>query len=293
MMIKRKGKYAVSEKEPELLPFWYHCKCGGKAALSFEKSAESLFGVGSCLNCNREYRLNLGTEESLNLSFISDRISARAISMNLVFFKGLGVCCYVGGIGGQDYLTETRYIASRLNIPFPPIAFWRPHDTYLGIGQLEAILQYRRITENFDITKWENEVSCFIDRMEEIHSKINKLEAEKEELIRQLRQSDHAQKKNLQEKIIKISKKQGKIKSEENISVLNRDLKILKNIPVTLNLIPSIIDYAINVGLKETSKQWIIFLREDGNLFSDISMNSVLDDVPELGAFASLLKNFQ
>jgi hypothetical protein len=125
--------------------------------------------------------------------------------------------------------------------------------------------------------------------MGKIYSQIETLEAEKEELVNQLKQVDHAQKIKLQEKIISISRKQGKIKRETNLSVLNRDLKILENVPVALNLIPSIIDHAINIGLKETSKQWLNFLKEDGNLFSDVYMNSVLDDLTELKPFTSAI----
>jgi len=46
-----------------------------------------------------------------------------------------------------------------------------------------------------------------------------------------------------------------------------------------LDLIPSIIDYAVNVGLKETSDQWIRRLGEDGSLSSDVRLESVLNHV--------------
>jgi hypothetical protein len=41
-------------------------------------------------------------------------------------------------------------------------------------------------------------------------------------------------------------------------------------------LIPSIIDYALNVGLKETSDQWMRHLNEKGSLESDVYLESVL-----------------
>jgi len=69
---------------------------------------------------------------------------------------------------------------------------------------------------------------------------------------------------------------QTEVKRSSNLSVIYRKLKILENVPVVLNLIPSIIDYAVNVGLKETSDQWIRYLRENGSLSSDVPVESVL-----------------
>lgn len=289
LMIKKKGAAAVSETEPELVPFWYHCECGGKSRLHLERSDKSLAGIGSCTGCHKNYTIDLGTEKNPDISHISDRISARAISMTLVFFKGLGVSCYVGGIGGHDYLAEASYVADKLKISFPPIAFWRPHDRYLGIGQLEAILQFKRITGNLDISKWETEVNRLKKRIAGIYSRIDELELEKQKLVKQLKKRDQAQKKYLQERIREISRKQGRMKGETNLSVLNRDLKMLENVPVALDLIPSIIDYAVNIGLKETSEQWIEFLMKDGNLFSDIYIRSVLDDLTPLKPFSSAI----
>ena len=61
--------------------------------------------------------------------------------------------------------------------------------------------------------------------------------------------------------------------------MLNRDVKILENIRITIILIPSIIDYAINIGLKETSDQWMKFLLDDGFLDSKVYLNSHLDTI--------------
>ena len=78
----------------------------------------------------------MGKVDDIDISDIASNISARAISMLLVFSKGLGLSCYIGGIAGTPYLKETRYVANKLNIILPPIVVWRPRDKYLGIGQL-------------------------------------------------------------------------------------------------------------------------------------------------------------
>jgi hypothetical protein len=59
-------------------------------------------------------------------------------------------------------------------------------------------------------------------------------------------------------------------------------LKILENVSTVLDLIPSILDYAVNVGLKETSDQWMRHLGEDGSLSSDVHLESVLNHVVKL-----------
>jgi hypothetical protein len=61
-------------------------------------------------------------------------------------------------------------------------------------------------------------------------------------------------------------------------------LKILENVSTVLDLIPSILDYAVNVGLKETSEQWIRHLGEDGSLSSDVHLESVLNQIVRLDA---------
>jgi hypothetical protein len=66
------------------------------------------------------------------------------------------------------------------------------------------------------------------------------------------------------------------VKRSSNLSVVYRKLKILENVPVVLSLIPSIIDYAVNVGLKETSDQWVRYLSENGSLSSDVQVECVL-----------------
>jgi len=284
LMVNEEGETGVSEKEPELAPFWYHCDCGSKVRLSLTNQHESLIGHGYCTGCNKEYKIGLGTVSNPDVSAIPRRISARAIPMTLIFFKGLGVSCYVGGIGGYKYLMEAKYVADKLQVPFPPIAFWRPHDRYVGIGQLEAILESHRITRNLNVSNWEREVDLLRSRIEKVYARISELESNKEKIIEKLRKGEEDRETLLKE-IRSISISQGKIKKESQFSVLNRDLKILENVQTVLNMIPSIIDYAVNIGLRETSEQWIRYLETNGNLHSDVHLESNLDNVIELRPF--------
>ena len=46
-----------------------------------------------------------------------------------------------------------------------------------------------------------------------------------------------------------------------------------------MQIIPSIIDYVINIGLKETSDQWIEHLKNNGSLESNIFLKSNIDEL--------------
>ena len=83
-------------------------------------------------------------------------------------------------------------------------------------------------------------------RIAEIRRDIDRLEESKEKIVEKLRLGD-GDEIRLKEKIREISVTQGRIKGSSKLSVLVHDLKILENVSVTLNLIPSIIDHAVNV----------------------------------------------
>jgi len=277
LLIEKGVGKGVSEQEYKLAPFWYHCDCGSKVRLFLELDG-SLAGYGDCVSCKKEYKLNFGAVEKPDISGVASRISARAVPMTLVFFKGLGVSCYVGGMGGVEYLTEARYVADKLSIPFPPTPVWRPHDCYKGIGQVEALLEYKRIAGSFNVQGHPEALDRSRFRIAEIRRDIDRLEESKEKIVEKLRLGD-GNEKRLKERIREISVTQGRIKGSSKLSVLVHDLKILENIPSVLDLIPGIIDYAVNVGLKETSDQWIEYLTKNGELSSSVHIKGVLNDL--------------
>jgi len=264
----------VSDKEPLLAPFWYHCDCGSKVKLFMNEKNGSLFGWGSCVGCEEHYELGFGAKNDPDISDIASRISARAIPMNLVFFSGLMPSCYVGGVGGVRYLMEAQHVAKGLEILFPSIAVWRPRDKYFGVGQIEALLELKRICSDLGTRNLSAAKDLLESRISEIRERLDKLEVSKKENIKRL--GDHPNNEELKEEIKRISISQSKIKKSSDLSVINRELKILENVSAVLNLIPSVIDYAVNVGLKETSNQWIEYLSENRSLSSDVHLESAL-----------------
>ena len=264
----------VSAEESQLIPFWYHCDCGSKARLYSSQRDGSLLGYGDCLGCGCHHELKFGSVDEPDVSDVAPRISLRAISWILAFSKGLEFSCYVGGVGGLWYLTEVRYVADRLGISLPPTPVWRPRDRYAGIGQMEASLKLKEMCADLGASNLSGAVDVLKSRIAWAQKCLDNLEASKNKVMEKL--GNYPDDERLKESIIKISLSQTEVKKSSNLSVIYRKLKILENIPVVLNMIPSIIDYAVNVGLKETSDQWVRYLCENGSLSSDVNLGSVL-----------------
>jgi hypothetical protein len=266
----------VSEQEPFLVPFWYQCDCGSKVKLFMREKNGSLFGEGNCVSCSESHKLELGAKNDLDNVHIAPRISARAIPMVLIFFSGLKPSCYVGGIAGTGYLMQAKHAADAVGILFPPIAIWRPHDKYLGVGQTEALLELKRICSDLDARNHSTAKKMLEFRINEVRKRLGSLEVSKKRIIEKLK--DHPDDSELKAEIRRISITQTNFRMSSNLSVVVHELKILENVSTVLDLVPSIIDYAVNVGLKETSDQWIRHLSENGSLSSDVHMESVLNE---------------
>jgi hypothetical protein len=264
----------VSVNEPELAPFWYHCDCGSKARVSIMTGREVLTGIGNCVSCGKHFELDLGTVDNPRLSEVAPKISARSIAMNLIFFRGLEPSCYVGGFGAIGYLMEAEHVGKAIGIPFPPMAIWRPDDSYLGLGQLEALLHLKRICTSLGTRGYHEAEAILTGRIQGARGHLKELETSR---LRVMKEAEaHPENEALKEEKKAISMKETRVKKELNLSVLNRNLTLLRNAPRVLNLAPSILDYAINIGLKETSVQWIRHLEEVGDLSSDVSLDSIL-----------------
>jgi hypothetical protein len=281
--------HGVSDQEPSLVPFWYHCDCGSKAKLFMAGATGSTMRAnGACMGCGRRYELGLGAKGDPDLKEIASRISARSIAMNLIFFRGLLPSCYVGGIGGIGYLRQAQHVASRLGIAFPPIAVWRPHDRYLGLGQLEALLQSRRICSDVGASDRPSAIDLLRRRISEIGARLDELEGARARAIERLRANpeDAA----LREGVKAISLEETRFKRDSNLSLMRRELAVLEVVPDVLDLYASVIDYAVCIGLERTSDQWMRHLNDDGSLSSDVQLDTVLSS--DRGQFDGLYSAF-
>jgi len=243
-----------------------------------------LIGHGNCMGCGEYQELEFGAENDPDVSGVASRISARAISMSLVFFDGLLPSCYVGGVGGVRYLMEAEHVAGGLGISFPPVVVWRPHDKYVGVGQMEAALELKRICRDLGVRDVSAAKDLLESRVSEVRERLSNLEESKQTVVEKLRK--HPKDEALKEEIKRISISRTKLVKSSNLSVISHELKILENVSTVSDLLPSVIDYAVNVGLKKTSDQWIRHLSENGSLSSDVHLNSVLNHIMKLDAFS-------
>jgi hypothetical protein len=266
------AKGGVYELEYGTMPFWYHCDCGSKAKLMAAEEG-SFFGLGKCLRCGKEYRIDFGPKEAPEISGIMTRISARGLPMPIIFSDGLGVCCYIGGEGGRDYLRQAKYVAEHMGMTFPPAAIWRPHDVYSGVGQSAALVVFKNLSSTFDFSQYES-VKCRLEgEVDKIQEDIKALELQK----KQLGDAGLEQRENV-ERMKALSGQQVDIRRRAGYSLMVRNLRLLQNTAAVMRLHPCIVDYAINLGLGATSEKWISFLRENGCLFSDTKFKTIVDD---------------
>jgi hypothetical protein len=264
----------VSDQEPWLAPFWYHCTCGSKAKLFMNEQDGHLFGTGTCSACGEQYKLEFGAKNSPSVSGIASRISARAIAVPLVFFRGLMPSCYVGGVGGVGYLMEAEHVAKGLEIAFPPIAVWRPRDRYLGVGQVEASVESKRICNALNVPDLFEAKALLESRLRDIRGRLRELDESKSKIVEELRLRPNDE--ELRKKAEDVSMARTELIKSSGLSVISHELKVVENVSTVFTLIPSVIDYAVNVGLEGTSDQWIEHLIGDGSLSSDVNLRTVL-----------------
>jgi len=267
----------VSDKEPEYLPFWCHCKCGSKARLSYTINNDVIIGSGFCVNCRKEHKINLGKVTNPDVSLITSSLSARAIPMIIIFSKGLGLSCFVGGIGGKDYIKEAQYVAKKLHITLPPIAFWRPLDVYISISKLAALFEFIKISGNYHIYKYQDEIAFLKSKIDDIEKNLAKLELQREGMIEKFKKGD-IDKSIFNKNIIDILNIKNNMMKITNLSKIKNDLRMLNNIENLIQTMPSIIDYFINIGFIEINDQWLEHLKNNGSLYSKVHLTSILNN---------------
>jgi hypothetical protein len=252
------------------VPVWHHCECGSKARLTAAHAEQGIMGHGDCLLCGKQHEIDFSPKSGVWSDLA--RISARALAMPLLFFRGLAVSCYVGGAGGRQYLQQTKYVADQMRMAFPPVVIWRPHDRYLGLGQLEALLTLKKLTGSFDLPERRAAQAALRDRLAAIHERIDELETRKKKITDSI--GERSEKIN---EIKDLARQQDTTRRENGSAMLARQLGLLENSERVLGLHPCIIDYAVNLGLGNVSEQWEASLRAIGDLRPDVTLRSALD----------------
>ncbi|MGZ4918938.1 MAG: hypothetical protein ACXVIP_01555 [Halobacteriota archaeon] len=233
-------------------PIWYHCPCGGKADVRLMPTPHAGL-IATCRACRATAEFKGDLRSSLE-QMLPD-ISLRAEAM-LLAFSGIGISYYVGGKGGTEYLRRANRVAEGLRMPFPIVSIWRPRDVYGGIGQLDAILELLRIRAEYNLSNDERTCNTSV-----LNSELNDLLLDIDQAISSLDKlkANVSSRKvdGFKEIIGEIVQIQHQLKVQLDRSKIARDRSIANNVTKTLGVIPSILDYTLNIGMERTAAQWL------------------------------------
>jgi hypothetical protein len=113
------------------------------------------------------------------------------------------------------------------------------------------------------------------DKIVQVKKDVEELELYKKDLANTVK----AKSEEIIQKIRAASIKQSEIRKEAKFSLLERNLKLLENVLAVTDLHPCIIDYAVNIGLRKTSDQWVAFLNSNGNLSENLILGTDLPSI--------------
>jgi hypothetical protein len=127
----------IREKELDLspvpsgfFPFWYHCSCGAKVALSQETSSDY---KGICPGCKTEFFFSLRDDEDYLAGHMKN-MGLSAVARNVIVSEGLGTRLFVSGSGGGlRYGKVANEISRKLCLNIPITLSWSSRDYYIGI----------------------------------------------------------------------------------------------------------------------------------------------------------------
>ena len=264
-------------------PIWYHCPCNGKADVKVVRSPDHKL-VATCRACNTTVEFKGGMRQALEQML--PNVSLRAESM-LIAFSGIGITFYVGGKGGAEYLSRASRIAEELGMQFPVVSTWRPRDIYGGVGQLDAILELLRVRSEYYLMR--NAVTCDAaiigNELDLILADIDQAISALDNLKRAIATRKAA---GFKEQIAFVIDTQNDLKTRFERNKIARDSSIVTHTKNTVGMIPSIIDHAINVGMRSTASQWSTALEENIHFDEDVplktntSMDALFDTIKQL-----------
>ena len=231
-------KYKVQSNLHNYSPFWIHCNCcGGKASsiLQNKKDYENLQQLsGTCISCKSSLKIGIENIKSNNKTIKSEssNISPKAIPILLLLSKCLDkFLLYFRNRCSQLYAL-CKLVFKKLDIDMPAIVFWPSKDILHGGAQLDAL-------ENVGIKK-HSEIVNYLESLKKEEFEYN------ERIISLI-----TKRKNMIEPGIPIDRTFSRLICLKTKSTKNKgqEFKVGQKANNTLNIMPCIIDYAVNFGL--------------------------------------------
>jgi hypothetical protein len=251
-------KSGISPSSSDKAPFWLHCNCGSKAAVSLA-SEQKLSFKGSCISCKKELTLDVHDPWKPDLSKVISHISPKAISIPLLLSRDLEISCYCSGKGGLGYLMDAKAISKHLGIRWPLTLVWCSKDVYRGMAQNQALNVL-----HMEIPDAERRLEELYSRNNEYARKIRELVIKRTELV------------NANSSLCSILEDLFQLKEEQR--GIRREIEIIEKAIKIMNLSPCILDYTVNFGMIHIEKQWCRHLLRNGNLDSPVYFNQDCSD---------------
>jgi hypothetical protein len=142
-MYTREYNHAIHEKKlllvpvpSDFFPFWYHCHCGAKAALSTH-SPEGCHGI--CPVCKTAFTFPVLSDTGCLAELMKD-MGMSAVARNIIFSEGLGTRLFISGSGGGlRYGQVANTLSEKLSFNIPLTLSWQSRDYYIGITHMAAL----------------------------------------------------------------------------------------------------------------------------------------------------------
>jgi len=154
-MYTREYNHAIHEKKlllvpvpPDFFPFWYHCPCGAKVALSINIPGGC---HGICPVCKTAFSFPVFSDIRCLADLMKD-MGMSAVTRNIIFSEGLGTRLFISGSGGGlRYGQVANTLSERLSFNIPLTLSWQSRDYYIGITHMAALkdmLRFFNLTFN-------------------------------------------------------------------------------------------------------------------------------------------------
>jgi hypothetical protein len=239
-------------------PLWLHCDCGSKASSKINRKDNGEIAlIGKCISCKKNLSLSIGTNGNVSIPDNKiDLVSPRAIPILLLLSKELAISGYISGTGGSiGYTMVGKRVFDDLQIKLPAMMLWPGNDVYTGFAQREAS-KYLEENGISNISEFFIEIN---EKNNELRKKIDPLISRRNEIFRNKDQLE-----SLLNNLFYYKQEQRKLKYT---------IKNVQKSKNALKLKPCIIDYAVNIGIKNVEQEWSNKLVENNDLTKSLLLN--------------------
>jgi hypothetical protein len=263
--------FGVSPSSYLNAPVWLHCECGSKAPTKLDRKVlhqkGELLIEGVCIACKKSLSTNLGkkqlyeqndpSNDSSSKEDVTYNLSPRAIPIPLLLSSEIGMSCYASGTDGMRYIIYGSHLFKQFSSNNTPLFLvWPAKDKYYGFAQLEALQLLHLKQDQSNVAGYIHMLKEDVER--KYDSLISPLIEERNRLVKSGQPIDQ-----ILSKIFPLKEIQRSLRSS---------IMVAEKVKGVMDMRPSIIDYAVNLGLEDTESQWRQNLLDNDSLSSAINI---------------------